>query len=285
MGVEEAMNYQQHEHLSVPIRQPIGMLREAVRTFKPDILWTHMWMWAPSGSPCREDLLDLSEEAARAGTKIVIHDGDFKSATRYPHDISSWCSVALLNHEHDRSAWNVPTLYWPYFAQIQQEIEAPAKAWECELFFAGNMGTNTVYSERTQLLRDVEAAGVDLMIPTGVQTRQYTGIIAASANAIIGFGRPDVPGWLDTRIWQYISAGGILLHDDVGGYFEPWEHYIPYESKSVESVVSRLKQLASMSTEEKWALRERAFTFGQTHHSSVVRVQQVLDLLFPDVVF
>jgi len=40
-----------------------------------------------------------------------------------------------------------------------------------------------------------------------------------------------------------------------------------------------------MPESEKMVFRKRALSYVQQHHSSVVRVQQVLDLLFPDTVF
>lgn len=113
----------------------------------------------------------------------------------------------------------------------------------------------------------------------GDNTIDRTPEIAASADAVLGFGRPEIPGWCDTRVFQYISAGGVLVHDDVAGHFEPWIHYVPYASGNADSVVDALARLKRMSEAERMAIRRRGFAEGQAKHSSVVRVQQVIRTL------
>ena len=116
LGIADAMPRLGHAHTTVNIRQPLGVIAKRIEDVRPDIIWTHMWAWAPAEAPPREQLIPLSEQWAKRGAKIVIHDADAKSPTRYPHDISTWCALALVNHAYDRSAWKVPTLHWPYFA-------------------------------------------------------------------------------------------------------------------------------------------------------------------------
>ncbi len=96
---------------------------------------------------------------------------------------------------------------------------------------------------------------------------------------MLGFGRPGFDGWLDVRCFQYTGAGAILLHDDVGGYLEPWVHYVPYESRNADSVALAVAQVKGMLPGEQRAMRERAFTYVQEKHSSVARVRQVLQVL------
>lgn len=277
-GVAQAMEILGHHHAQVSIRLSAKTIDQRVRMWRPDIIWTQMLLWAPRGAPKTPDLIAIVSAAARRGARVLIHDGDARVATRYPHDISEWCSLALLNHGNARTAWRVPTMRWPYFAPAQKEI-AKATGPKCELFFAGRLGGD-LYGPRTALIEAIRARGVKLFIPEGKNnTLDLTPAIAASVDAVLGFGRPDIPGWCDTRVFQYPGAGGVLVHDDVQGYLEPWTHYVPYQSGSAESVVEALGRLKAMPEDERLALRRRAFAHVQQHHSSVARVSQVLHFL------
>lgn len=278
LGVAQACPRLGIEHRQVSIRSPIRSIERAIEQHKPNLIWTHMILWAPEGSPSVGDLVALMERAARNGARIILHDGDYKERCRYPRDISSWCSLALLNHEFDRSPWKVPTLKWPYFAMAQVEIARPDPRWACGLFFAGTIGQGPVYEERTAFLKRLQTLGVGLRMPSSKDgnTLMQTPVIAASADAVLGFGRPGVKGWVDTRVTQYPGAGAILLHDDPGGLLEPWTHYVPYQSGRAESVAEALRQIRALSAAERMGLRERAFAFVQERHSSVARVKQVL---------
>jgi hypothetical protein len=221
------------------------------------------------------------ERAARRGARVVLHDGDYKEPTRHPEDISKWCSVALCNHEFDRSAWRTPRLRWPYFAMAQAEIKPPSQRWRCELWFAGKLDRGPVYAERTALVEKLMSAGMRVRVPTAAEgnTLRFTADIASSADAVLGFGRPGALGWVDTRVFQYPGAGGILVHDDVAGFLEPWVHYVPYKSGDASSVAEALAVLKSKPAAERRAMRERTFAHVQEKHSSVARVKQVLRLL------
>jgi glycosyl transferase family 1 len=278
-GVAQAMKLLGHDHAEVSIRLPAKTIEQRIRLWQPDIIWTHMLLWAPPGSPHVDHLIAIVSSAASSGARVVVHDGDAKATTRYPRDISGWCDLALVNHAYYRSEWRVPTLRWPYFAMAQDAIVNPVAALRCELFFAGSSGGG-IYAARSAFLAAVCARGIEVQIPAaGVNTLDRTAEIAASADAVLGFGRPEVPGWCDTRVFQYPGAGGILLHDDVQGYLEPWVHFVPYESGSADSVVDALARLRRMPDTDRAVLRARAFLHVQEHHSSVARVRQVLGAL------
>lgn len=275
-GVAQAMRLLGHVHEEVSIRLPARTIENRMRLWRPDIIWTHMLLWAPQGAPHVDHLISIVAAAAQHGARVIIHDGDAKVATRYPRDISAWCDLALVNHSYYRSEWRVPTLRWPYFAPVQDAIAAPVDALRCGLFFAGSSGGG-IYAARSALLAGVRARGVAIQQPgAGDNTLDRTAEIAASADAVLGFGRPDVPGWCDTRVFSYPGAGGILLHDDVQGHLEPWVHYVPYESGNADSVVDALERLRAKSEDARYDIRRRAFAHVQLHHSSVARVEQVL---------
>lgn len=275
-GVAQAMRLLGHEHTEISVRSPARVIDQRIRLWQPRIIWTHMLLWPPVGSPTVGALVEIMESAKKRGARIVIHDGDAKQATRCPHDLSSWCALALTNHAYDRSAWRVPVLRWPYFAPVQAEIAPPSDALRCDLFFAGTLGGGT-YAARTQLIEEIRGRGVAVRTPrAGENSIDSTADIAASAGAVLGFGRPEVPSWCDTRVFQYAGSGGILVHDDVQGFLEPWVHYVPYESGSAASVVESLRCLNLLTDAERLAIRRQAFAHVQRHHSSVARATQVI---------
>lgn len=277
-GVQQGMARLGHWHSSVSSRQPLDVIERRIADVRPDVLWTHMLLWGPPGSPAIEKLLGAVELAAKAGARVVIHDGDYKAPTRHPRDLSAWCSLALVNHAFDRSSWKIPVLRWPYFAFAQDRIAAADPALACDLFFAGTIGTDATYAARSALLAAVRSRGVLLRQPRpgSGNTLFRTAEIAASSGAVLGFGRPGVAGWVDTRVFQYPGAGAILLHDDVAGYLEPWKHFVPYKSGSAESVAEALARLQSLGAGSRQAMREKAFAFVQANHSSVARVGEAL---------
>lgn len=274
-GVKQAAAILGIPHREVSIRQAALLIAERIHEWRPTILWTHMLLWPPKGSPSVDTLIAIVAKAAKEGAKVIIHDGDARVGTRYPFDISPWCSLALVNHLYERSAWKAPTLHWPYFAPVQDKIAQPVDLWRCELFFAGTIGPGPIYGARTALVNKLLARGTKVLVPSD-NTIDQTAEIAASADAVLGFGRPDVRGWVDTRVFQYTGSGGILVHDDVQGYLEPWVHYVPYVSGSAESVIEALGRLRVLRDDERMAIRLRAHAYVQENHSSVSRVREVL---------
>jgi hypothetical protein len=189
---------------------------------------------------------------------------------------------------------------WPYAAMVQREMVPPAPVHD--LLFAGALrrdpaGETGLYGDRTALVWELHRRLWPKMAVTApgggdVNNRMLVSDVAASAHAHLGFGRPDVPGWVDTRVFQVAGAGGVLIHDDVGGILTPGEHFVPFERASVveETKDGQRSRLDVAATAENvvravhkvtkdtaaWAIRERAFAHVQKHHTWVNRVQQAL---------
>ena len=276
-GVNQAMTRAGHWHSTVNIRCDMGVIAKRVREVHPDVIWGHMLLWAPGGKT--NDLLWLCHDWRARGTKVLIHDGDARTETRFPHDISGAVDLALCNHTADRSAWRIPQLRWPYFAFDQAAPTAPADDLRCDLAFAGRLDAGPLYAGRTALVRELQAKLGDRMrvfAGAEVHTLYRTPELAASARAVLGFGRPEQPGWVDVRVFQYPGAGGILLHDDVGGFLDPAEHYVPYERGSAASVLAQLEAILDQPDELDAGLRAAAFAHVQAGHSATARVRQAL---------
>ena len=281
-GVNQAMTRAGHWHSSVNIRQDIGTIAKRVGEVHPDVIWGHMLLWAP-GAQKTPDLLDLCVEWRERGTKVLIHDGDARAETRFQVDISPAVDLALCNHKVDRWQWRIPQVHWPYFAFDQAQVADPDPAYACDLLFAGRLAGG-IYQARTDLVSALKAKLGDRMrvfdgTPSGGgHTLFRTAVMAASAKAVLGFGRPESTGWLDVRVFQYPGAGAVLLHDDVQGWLEPGQHYLPYQSGDLDGILRLVEEVAVQEpTARSWAtVRQRAFSHVQQYHSATARVRQAL---------
>lgn len=277
-GVNQGMALLGHWHTTVSIRNPLGIIEKRLAEVQPDIIWGHMLLWAPGGEYVTHSLLSVCQHWKDRGTRVVIHDGDARAETRFPHDISSAVDLVLCNHALDRSAWGIPAVRWPYFAFHQERVAPFNPDFAADLAFAGRRG-GAMYAERDAFLDALHKRlpGRFREFPTSdhPHTLFQTAELAASADAVLGYGRSNATGWLDVRVFQYPGAGGVLLHDDVDGLLEPDVHYIPYKSQDVDSVVDALHRARGLGPR----IRKEAFAYVQEHHSSVARVRQALAYL------
>jgi len=145
------------------------------------------------------------------------------------------------------------------------------------LAFAGRLSFEGIYAGRTRLVADLKSRLGEQMklfsAGDGNFTLFRTPEVAASAGAILGYGRPEAKGWMDVRCFQYPGAGGVLLYDGpTFGLLEPEVHYLPYESGNVESVVAATYRAQQVGD----GIRDEAFRHVQSFHSSVPRIREAL---------
>jgi hypothetical protein len=156
----------------------------------------------------------------------------------------------------------------------------PAESLRCGLLFAGIVRRDDdLYSPRTEMLGLLrERLGDALTVRTGtVNDRMQVADVAVSASAVFGMGRPEVPGWVDTRVVQYPGAGGVLVHDDAGGLLEPGVHFVAFERHdTLDKTVSSIVDAYARAVEFGPQTRERAFAHVQAHHTWRHRVEQAL---------
>lgn len=284
LGVAQAMGQLGHWHREISVLDEPDRLARQFEEMRPDLIWTHTVPWVPRAAPAPGWLL-LEQLAAwrRRGARVVLHDGDPRTATRYPYDLSASFDVALCNHALARIEWKLPAVRWPYAAMAQRKIGAPVDGLRCELLFAGIVRQgDDLYSPRSEALGILrERLGERLTIRTaGVNDRMQAADVAPSARAVLGFGRPEVPGWVDTRVFQYPGAGGVLLHDDASEFLVPGGHYVPFQrgASATETAAAICEAYAKVGHDER-ELRARAFTHVQERHTWRHRVEQALPLV------
>lgn len=278
-GVNQGMTLLGHFHNTVNVRQDIGLIAKRVAQVHPDVIWGHMLLWPPGSMAKAAELLDLCARWRQRGARVIMHDGDARTETRHPTDISRAVDVVLCNHTADRSVWGINQVRWPYFAFAQTVMADPCAEFSCDLAFAGRISESGIYAGRTRLvaaLRDRLGDRFRVFPNESVpHTLMRTPELAASASAILGYGRPEAPGWLDVRLFQYLGAGGVLLYDDVNQAEEfliPHRHFVPYVKDDPDSVEQALEEAKRWS----WSDRENVRVYVQQWHSSVSRVQRAL---------
>lgn len=284
LGVAQAMGQLGHWHREISVLDYLDRIAKQFDEMRPDVIFTHTIPWVPREAPAPGwVLLDLLATWRKRGARVLLHDGDPRSKTRHPSDLSASFDIALCNHSLAREQWKIPTERWPYAAMAQRELGAPVDALRCGLLFAGiTRKDDDLYAPRTELLGWLrEKLGERLTVRTGgVNDRMQAADVAASASAVLGFGRPEVPGWVDTRVFQYPGAGGVLLHDAAAEFLEPHVHFIPFE-RGADAYATALNVVAAFELVEHGAdeLRRRAFEHVQAHHTWRHRVERALELV------
>ena len=276
-GVGQGMTLLGHFHSTVDIRTGPATIWQRVEQVQPNVIWGHMLLWSPLGDT--DTLLNICEQAKRRwDTRVIIHDGDARAQTRYPVDVRYAVDLALCNHTASRAEWGVKQLRWPYGAFVQSGIAKYSKDFGCELVFAGRLGDSAMYHDRTQTLLALhERLGARFrMFPTDdiKHTLMRTPEIAASADAVLGWGRPESPGWTDVRVFQYPGAGGILLHDDASEWLDPWREYVPIATRGNVGAIMAALDFARGNFGH--LARSGILARIQRDHSMLVRVRQAL---------
>lgn len=284
LGVAQAMASLGHWHRPVSIWDELAEIEKQLAEMQPDVIWTHSVAWPPVGAREAKDLLPILGRWKRRGACVFLHDGDPRARTLDGSlDVEASFTLALVNRAIDPNPWPIPSLRWPYAAMVQREIGAPVEEWRCDLLFAGHLRRDAEgYGDRTKLVYALArwlGPKMRVISPGGgdVNNRMLVADVAPSAGAVLGYGRPGVPGWIDTRVFQWPGAGGLLIHDDAGDVLAPDEHFLRFDPKdAVESVLRCLARAPS----EGPAIRARAFAHVQRSHTWVQRVEQALGAFY-----
>lgn len=261
--------------------QELNQVKEQIDFFKPHIILAHcIFNRRPHR---REDVFQLLVDVKkRWGTKVYYHMGDARSEARYPHDVSTFLDGALVNNLelHKWSdTWHIPCIHWPYMALYQKEILEADDAFKAAVVFTGSLGGEH-HEERGEFIRKLARNGVGVKVyPDDVwgNTRFLTAEVSASSGVIIGTQMGgDIHGYVDVRPWQYIGAGALFFHEkhkNISLYFEDRVHYVAFGG--VEEFMSLYMMYAQNDRGRK--VREKGFAYCQSEHSTLQRMQAIID--------
>jgi hypothetical protein len=207
MGVAQAMAQLGHWHRDVSVLDDLDRVARQLEEMRPDVIWTHTIPWVPREAPARRAgcSSNLLADWRKRGARVLLHDGDPRVTTRHPYSCrraSTWRSAITACRARVEGPGGALALRRDGAARDRRAVDAL----RCGLLFAGIVRKDDgLYSPRTDLLGVLrEKLGERMTIRTGgVNDRMQVADVAARRSAVLGFGRPEVPGWVDTRVFQY----------------------------------------------------------------------------------
>lgn len=261
------------------IGRSIKDIREEIDFIKPNYLLFHM-----AFGPLRMDVLHyFTEIRKKYGTKVMYHCGDARSTPRYPHDISQFVDLGLVNHgeyENFSEIWNIPTLHWPYFAFNQHDIVDVDPRFEGGLAFTGDLLASKHHGPRRNFIQGIKNILPMRLYPTPEtgNTRFLTAELSSSADGVLGMQMgTNIDLYQDVRPFQYCGAGSLYFHDQCEAmdiFFEPYVHYIPYKRDNPRDLKEKFNE---WSKNKSGKIRREGFEFCQRHHSSKQRIKSVFN--------
>jgi len=297
MGTAQGTFLNGHLHYAINIRQHPNMIEEQLKYFKPHLVFCHMifseHLKDARGFLDREPLHEmLAKTKRKLGFKVAYGEGDAKKQPRYPYPATELIDLGLINsklYQNFQSILSVPCIHWPYFAVNQNEINVSNKKFEYSAIFAGNFSNRSVghlhYGrERFLTLLRKKIPGLKLFPDEEIgNTKFCSQEIASSADCVVGINQGfDVEGYLDTRAFQYIGAGGLFFMDPSPAmdlFFEPNIHYVPYERHNATDFASKYQYYMEQHRDKNKEIRKNGFEYVQKWHSAKRRVQMVIDIL------
>lgn len=297
MGMMQGAFLNGHLACAIPIRLNIDNVKARIDYFKPDVLFTHMIFSENLNDICGESILrehiheNLLRTRKKWGTKIVYQEGDAKTVPRYPYPLQDIIDLGLINsclYPSFEGHTKVRCIHFPYFALNQILPSTSDNMFRCQIFFAGNLSYRNeghLHYARREFI-DKLSKRLDMKIfPTEEfgNTRFCTSQVAVSASAILGVHQGfHVPGYLDTRHFQYIGARGLYFHDNTPAmdlFFEDGVHYVAYNRHDVDDVYNKYMYYMRDNKEAGEKIRQQGYDYVQNNHTAKHRVKAVLDIL------
>lgn len=297
MGTAQGSFLNGHLHYSIPIRQNPLEIETQLEYFRPHIVFSHMIFSENlkdymTGKPEEREMFHdvLIRSRKNLGFKMIYQEGDAKLSPRYPYPVNELVDLALINSQQTEvfsALLRVPCIHWPYFALNQTEVSSGNNSFRFPVIFAGNVSANRgawhLHSGRYEFIHKLRNR-VDVKIfpsETIKNTRFLSQEVASSAEIVLGINQGmRVPGYLDTRPFQYIGAGALFFMDPSPAmdlFFEPGVHYVPYARHSVEDFLSQREYYFVHNRDKVKEIRKEGFSYVQEHHSAKRRVQMAID--------
>ena len=318
MGTAQGSFLNGHLHYSIPIRQHYEEIENQLRYFRPHFVFCHMifsenlaamikgdenaeWeQYTDRGetkmkkieSPIKRERFHemLAKTRRQLGFKVLYQEGDAKRIPRYPHPITELVDLVLINSrqtEEYEKIFRVPTIHWPYFAMNLDAPQPSDNLFNAQMVFAGNMSPRNrghLHYGRAEFLEGLKKHFNLKTFPNDniKNTRFLSAEVASSAEVVLGINQGmNIPGYLDTRPFQYIGAGAFFFMDPsdaMNDFFQPTVHYVPYERHNVQSVRDWYNHYFKEHRDKVKEVRQTGFEYVQRWHTAAHRVKMAIDI-------
>jgi len=260
---------------------PLDQIYNRLVSEKPRYVFTHL-TFHQHIHPAPVIMNVYKKVTNACGAKFVHTLADARHEPRWSEDISGAFHMAFINQtknlEKFQNYWKIPVVFSPYCALTQGKLSNPVKelTFNNQLIFTGSPGA---HAPRVKFLNRVKQIMplVYLQTQSANDLRHRTPELSVSAKAIlsacIGY---DITHYNEVRPWQYLGAGACLIHKKFKGEDDliPDDLYLEY--KSPEDVKG---QFEIACKEDTMPMRRKAFEFIQKHHSSKIRMHNVIECL------
>jgi len=257
-------------------------IRKRLYGIKADAMFVHL-TFHPGINPLDKIMQLYSDVRRDCGTKIIHVLADARHEPRYSGDISGSIDMALLSQTENlgkfQNYWKVPTFFCPYSSLTQDKMAdvVPDLMFENLVF----TGTPNAHPDRTSFLRRLQKImKVEVFrtqSPQDLRTR--TAELSVSAKCILGICTGyDIQHFIDVRPFQYLGAGAFMLIRKFKGMDDiiPEDVYIPFYGYSDADVEFVKEEFEYWKDKDTMPIRMNAFDYMQEHHSSKVRMREVL---------
>jgi hypothetical protein len=228
----------------------------------------------------------LVRSRRKLGFKMIYQEGDAKLSPRYPYPVNELVDLTLINSQQTEifsALLKVPCIHWPYFALNQTEMSPGDNLFRAPVVFAGNVSAgrraNHLHHGRYEFIEKLKKHVEVRVFPSeNIKNSRFSSQdVAASAEIVLGINQGlHVRGYLDTRPFQYIGAGGLFFIDRSPAmdlFFEPEVHYVPYARHSVESFIETRQIYFTHQRDQVKQIRRTGFEYVQKWHTAQKRVQ------------
>ena len=263
---------------------PPARAYERMAQIKPDVCFTHL-TFHNQIYPMNQVMNMFADARKNFGVKIVHVIMDAREEPRYAGDISQAFDCALLsqtkNLEKFQNYWKIPVYFFSYCSLTYNKMASPCGNLQfADPVFTGNPHA---HEDRVAFLTELQHR---MHIQTFVtqskgDLRHRTPELSSSAWAILGLCTGyDIDGYIDVRPFQYMGAGAVMITRRFKGmdnvippdlYF-PFDGYTPDDAEFVRECY---KQKCYYNGNGK--MREKAFKYIQQHHSSKVRLLDIME--------
>lgn len=267
---------------------PLPQIKKTLLKIKPDVIFTHLSFHSHI-HPTNTVLQFFKEIKNQIPVKVVHTCNDARTHDRYMGDLRGSFDLALVGSypmvTNCSKKFKIPVFFTPYSSLTYSEMAKPVNDLSFNIpVFTGSPGAHRTgwADNRADFIENLQKIMPIKIFKTqsAQDLRKRTPQLSVSAKCILGLCVGyEIPGYMDVRPFQYLGTGAFMImrkFNDMDTYI-PDDLYFPFYNYDDPHYVKELwDEFKNKDTSD---IRKRAFNYIQEHHSSKVRMKQILKLL------